>query len=347
MKKGLRNSSLIGVILFFLSITVVVTVTVLVYAVVAKSCDGREGVIAVVMFFVIVFLSMVATLIDYLRRRAEERSVKKILDATNKIASGDFSTKIEINRSFKNYDAYDHIMENLNKMSAELSKTEVLRSDFISSVSHELKTPLAVIQNYATSLQKKNLDEQTREQYASTLALAAKRLTDLVANILKLNKLENQEIRPEYEKIDLTEMLTQTVIGFEELIENKGLELYCDIDENVEIVSSLSYLEIVWNNLLSNAIKFTESGGKISVYLKKTDGGAVVTVADTGCGISSETGEHIFEKFYQGDTSHAQEGNGLGLALVKKVIDLIGGSISVSSEVNKGTAFAVTLKVER
>lgn len=342
MKKENKRENFIGALIFFLTIAVVVMVAVLIYSFVADSMS--KAVIASVMFAVIIALAALCTFVDWLRRKfTVDKPVRKILDATDRIAAGDFSVRLDIKHSLNHYDEYDYIMENFNKMAAELSRTEVLHTDFISNVSHEIKTPLAVIQNYASSLQNEDLDRETREKYAQTLVNASKRLTALITNILKLNKLENQEIKPEYETVDLTEMLAETVFGFEELIESKGLELDCDFGEGVQVVSSPSYLEIVWNNLLSNAIKFTERGGKIAVTLKKQGERAVVTVSDTGCGISAETGEHIFEKFYQGDTSHAQEGNGLGLALVKKVIDITGGTIEVSSELNKGTTFTITL----
>lgn len=342
-----RRASVIGSLLFFVTVGAVVSAAILIYDAVQTACHGHKGVIAAVILCVIVVLSAVCTVIDIFRRRyMVDNPVQKILDATNRIALGDFSVRLDIKHPICRYDEFDCIMENFNKMAAELSRTEVLHTDFISNVSHEIKTPLSVIQNCAALLQNKNADEETRAKYAQTLAIASKRLTALITNILKLNKLENQEIQPENERVNLTETLAETVLGYEELIESKGLSLECDFDEDVIVTSSPSYLETVWSNLLSNAVKFTESGGKITVSLKKEDGRAVVTVADTGCGISAETGKHIFEKFYQGDTSHAQEGNGLGLALVKKVIDVIGGTIAVRSELGKGTAFTITLRAK-
>lgn len=340
------SATVSGAVIFFVIVSVFVSAAIWIYVGIEKVSNGNKAVIAGVMFAAIFMLAALCTVIDFIRRWfLVDKPVQKILEATNKIATGDFSIRLDIKHRISCYDEFDYIMENLNKMAVELSRTEVLHSDFISNVSHEIKTPLAVIQNYAASLQNKNLDGQTREKYAQTLVGAAKRLTTLINNILKLNKLENQEIKPEYETINLTEALAVTVLGFEEIIECKGLELDCDFDEGVTVISSLSYLEIVWNNLLSNAVKFTENG-KISVSLKKENGQAVVKVSDTGCGISVETGKHIFEKFYQGDTSHSQEGNGLGLALVKKVIDIIGGTISVNSELGKGTTITITFEAK-
>lgn len=343
IKRKKKYSTVTGALVLFITIAAFVSIAIGVYVAVENASNGNKAVIAGVMLSVILIFSAACTAIDFLRRKfTVDKPVQKILEATDKIATGDFSVRLDVTHPINRYDEYDYIMENLNKMVTELSRTEVLHNDFVSNVSHEIKTPLAVIQNYAASLQNKNLDEQTRIKYARTLVNASKRLTALITNILKLNKLENQEIT-EYESINLTESLAETVLGYEELIESKGLELDCDFEEDVKVLAPPSYLEIVWNNLLSNAVKFTESG-KISVSLKKQNGRAVVKVSDTGCGISSDTGRHIFEKFYQGDTSHAQEGNGLGLALVKKVIDITGGTIAVNSELGRGTTFTITLR---
>lgn len=337
--------SYLGYLLFFVTIAVTVTCAVLIYDLVEEKSGGNRTWIAVIMFICILALASICTLIDVLRRRIMvERPVRMILDATEKIASGDFSVRLQPAHTFRKYDEYDFIMENLNTMAIELSKTQVLKSDFISNVSHELKTPLAVIQNYAAAIKSEKLPAETRRKYAETLAETSKKLSDLIGNILKLNKLENQEILSEIEVVDLGESLRQSVLQLDDSIERKNLDIRCDIDD-LTIRSIPGYLEIVWNNLLSNAIKFTEEGGTVSVTLHEEKGRAVVKIADTGCGISSETGSHIFDKFYQGDTSHSQEGNGLGLALVRKVIDILGGEISVESAVGVGSTFTVKLRM--
>lgn len=299
--------------------------------------------IALAMFGVIAGLSLVCTLIDFLRRKfTVHKPVENILDATKRIASGDFSHRLTINHTLREYNEFDLIAENLNKMAEELSKSRIMNADFVSNVSHELKTPLAVIRNYASALQKDNLDDATRKNYLQTLVSTTGKLTDLIGNILKLNKLENSELLPTLTPFRLDEQLAACVLAFEDVIEQKNIDLDCDFDE-ITLLSAPDYLEIVWNNLLSNALKFTERGGSIRVSLKASGAKATVQVSDTGCGISPETGAHIFEKFYQGDTSHAQQGNGLGLALVKQVIDLLGGSIGVESEQGKGSTFTVTV----
>lgn len=332
-----------GAISFFLLIAVVMQIAILVYDYIRERTDNVTWIAILILIEIIIFATL-CVVFDWIRRKLTvERPTKKILEATEKIADGDFSTRLEITHEYGKYNQYDLIMDNVNKMAVELQKNEVLKTDFISNVSHEIKTPLAVIQNYATLLQDETLDSETRKNYSKTLISASKRITDLITNILKLNKLENQEIQEKHEAFNLTEALAESVVEFETLIEKKNLELNCDFDD-VNIISSKSLLEIVWNNLISNAIKFTPDNGKIDITLKRIDKNVEIKVADTGCGMTSEVGAKIFEKFYQGDTSHSTQGNGLGLALVKKVIVILGGEISVQSEINKGSTFTILLK---
>jgi len=290
--------------------------------------------------------AFVCTLCDKLRRKVMiEQPVKKILDATEAIASGDFTVKITHVHDYHRFDQYDLIFDNINTMTAELSKNELLKNDFISNVSHEIKTPLSVIQNYAKSLQNENLPNEKKQEYLNALVIQTKKLSDLISNILKLNKLENQHVLPEIEYFDLSELVRMCAISFENLIDQKEIDLSCDIDE-INIKSSPSLIELAINNLISNAIKFTPLKGKISITLKNLDKYAKIQIQDNGCGISKDVGEHIFEKFYQGDKTRSSEGNGLGLSLVKRVIDTLGGQIIVESKVNIGSTFTILLNKE-
>lgn len=341
--RRLARFSLVGYLLFFAPMTLSVSVAVLIHGSVSDKAWATDGAVAAIMFAVIAALSLLCAVIDIVRRTlVSERPAAQILEATDRIASGDFSVRLTPEHAFSKYSNYDKIMENINRMAAELSKTEVLRSDFVANVSHEIKTPLAVIQSYAAALGSDALPAETRKEYAAALAAASARLSALVSDILKLSKLENSELRPEAKEFDLGESVRACVLGFEDILERKALELACDIDD-VRIFGDESLLSLVWNNLLSNAVKFTPEGGTVRVFLREEGDTAVLSVQDTGCGISPETGAHIFDKFYQGDTSHAQEGNGLGLALVKKVIDIVGGQISVESEPGRGSTFTVRL----
>ena len=214
----------------------------------------------------------------------------------------------------------------------------------ISNISHELKTPLAVIQNYGTLLQAEDITDEQRLEYSKGVTDASRRMADMMTNILKLNRLENQQIYPQVTEFDLGEQLCECLLQYENVWEKAEIEIDTDIAEDVTVRADAELLGLVWNNLFSNAFKFTESGGKVSIALTATEHYAVVKVADTGCGMSSEVGAHIFEKFYQGDTSHSVQGNGLGLALVKRVIDIMQGEISVESVVGKGSVFTVKIR---
>jgi len=335
--------SLIGFFLFFLTIMVTSTSTILVYYFASKNTNNTWFVVLSVLG-IIIFGAMLCSLIDILRRKTMiEKPVQMILDATEKISSGNFNVKLYPLHEYNKYDQYDIIFDNINIMTKELSKNEILKNDFISNVSHEIKTPLSVIQNYSKALLNDGLSNEKRKEYLKGLTIQTKKLSNLISNILKLNKLENQQILPEIEKINLDELLRVSILEFENLFEKKEIEVICDIEE-VKLYSSKSLLEIVFNNLISNAIKFTENDGQIVVSLKQNKTHAIIKIKDNGCGISKEVGEHIFEKFYQGDTSHSSEGNGLGLALVKKVIDILGGEISIESKVGVGTTFIIKLK---
>lgn len=344
MKKQKREITLgvWGYVLFFAVVAGIITLAIPIYEFARQKSGGDRLTLSLVMFLVIAFLAMLCTVFDYIRRKITiEKPLEDMRFATQKIAQGDFSVRLADVSHGSKY-GYGEIMQNINLMAQELGKSEILKSDFISNVSHELKTPLAVIQSYCLLLQDKNLSSEDRERYAKALNDASKRLTALVTNILKLNRLENQQIISDRSKVKIHSQLEEVIIGYIDLIEEKNIELVTDIDE-VVIETVGGYLEIVWSNLLSNAIKFTDRGGQIKISLKGMDGKAVVTVSDSGCGMTPETGKRIFEKFYQGDTSHKQEGNGLGLALVKRVIDKLGGKISVTSELGKGSTFTVTV----
>lgn len=336
--------SIFGFFLFFLTIAGTSACNVMVFEAVNNHFNGNLTYVSLAVLGNILVGAIICTIIDIIRRKIMvDKPTRKILDATNEIAKGNFDIKIDIKHEHRKFDEYDKIMENINKMAEELGKNEVLKTDFISNLSHEIKTPLSVIQNYSIILQNDKLTKTEKQKYLSEMVSATKRLSNLVTNILKLNKLENQKLDFEITNFNLGEEIRKIVINFERLFDTKQLSLDCDI-EDVEIYSSRELLEIVWNNLISNAIKFTPSGGNIGVYVKKQADFVMVRVSDSGIGMSSEVGKHIFDKFYQGDTSHTGDGNGLGLALVKKVIDILGGEILVESQLGKGSEFIIKLK---
>lgn len=294
----------------------------------------------------LLFSTVITTvLLGYAKRYLFGKPIRKIAEAARRVADGDFTVRIHPFRKDGKKDEIEVLVEDFNTMIEELGTIETLKTDFIANVSHEIKSPLSVIQSYATAIQDDTLSPEERHEYSKTIVEASKRLSELVTNILRLSKLENQEIIPISEPYALGEQLYDCIIENEELGEKKGITFIGDGINEVSVNYDKALLELVWNNLITNAIKFTDSGGEVTLTLKEESGYAVVTINDTGCGMSEGTMEHIFDKFYQGDTSHATEGNGLGLSLVKKVIDILGGQISVVSRINEGTTFTVKLKL--
>ena len=272
-----------------------------------------------------------------------EAPLHRLAEATEQVAGGDFSVYVPTVHTSDKLDYLDVMILDFNKMVEELGSVETLKTDFVSNVSHEMKTPIAIIKNYAELLQMKNVSEEEKLEYAENIREAAGKLSALISNILKLNKLENQRIDPEIESYDLCGQLEECILQYEELWDEKELELEVDIEEGAVIQADPSLMELVWNNLISNAIKFTEPGGKVTIHQTGTSDHVEVSVSDTGCGMSRESVRHIFDKFYQGDTSHSKEGNGLGLALVRRILDLMNGEIQVISEKGKGSTFTVKL----
>lgn len=293
----------------------------------------------------VLLIAVLFTLVDHIRRKISvDRPVKIITDATEKFMKGDFSVRISPMQGAGS-EGFNQIIIAINSMAQELSGIETLRTDFVSNVSHEMKTPLSVMQNYGTLLQGAELSQEKRIEYAKGVTDASRRMADMMTNILKLNRLENQQIFPKMEVFDLGEQLCECLLQYESVWEKANIEIETDIAEDVKVKADAELLSLVWNNLFSNAFKFTEAGGTVSVSLAATSHHAIVKVRDTGCGMTPEIGAHIFEKFYQGDTSHSTQGNGLGLALVKRVVDIMQGEINVESTIGKGTTF--TVKIEK
>lgn len=338
-------------VVFFLLAAFVVTCCMMLFVTVMSDTleltltEENVSAAAKLTFGNVLLISLLFTLIDALRRKLMvERPTKRIVSAGERITDGDFTVRVEHFRDSYAYQSFNSIIDCFNKMAQELGSVETLRTDFIANVSHELKTPLAVIQNYGTMLQVPELTDEKRIEYAKGITDNSRRLASLITNILKLNKLENQQIFVVSERFDLSEHLRQSLLQFEELWEQKEIDIETEIEDSVYIDSDRELLSLVWSNLFSNAFKFTENGGTVTLSLTADNEHATVSISDTGCGISPETGAHIFEKFYQGDTSHALQGNGLGLALVKRVVDIMNGEIFVESEVGRGSVFTVKLK---
>lgn len=268
--------------------------------------------------------------------------VNELCGAIEKVAQGDFSIRVRVPHTKGPH----RLAVSFNRMVSDLAGLESLRADFINDVSHEFRTPLASIQGFARLLMTPGLSEADRMEYAKIIAGESKRLTSLSTDILSLSKLENQTIITGKDWFGLDEQLRQMVAVLEPAWGAKDLDVDLDLD-SLLYYGNEELIRHIWQNLLSNAIKFTPVGGAISIRLIDAEDSVIVRVKDTGIGMNDETVAHIFEKFYQGDASHAQGGAGLGLALVKRIVELCGGDIQVKSGIGEGSVFSVKLPVER
>lgn len=277
-----------------------------------------------------------------LSRIAGERPIGTIIaisEATKEVAKGNFNIQLD-----ENIRAVEirNMAHNFNLMAKELANTEMFRNDFIGNVSHEFKTPLSAIEGYATLLQKKNLSEDKKAEYIEKITFNTKRLSALTGNILLLSRLENQELEIKKETYSLDEQLREIILLFETQWNEKNLNLDIDLD-TVNYFGNYDFLAQVWQNILGNAIKFVHNQGQIRIILRNEMDFIKVMIVDNGAGMNSEMQQRIFEKFYQGDTSHSTPGNGLGLTLAKRIIDLHKGSIQVSSQEGRGSTFTIIL----
>ena len=276
-----------------------------------------------------------------------QNPMSEFAEATRKVAGGDFSVYVPPRHLPEKMDYMDAIIMDFNVMVEELGSIETLKTDFFSNVSHEIKTPLSIVQNYAQGLKDGKLSDTQKEVYIDTILESSTRLAELISNILKLNKLEKQTLQPTAEPYDVCAQLCDCALRYEDVWAKKDIEFEADIEERSMIEADASLLELVWNNLISNAVKFTEPGGRITLRQTTSGDEIIVSVSDMGCGMNEETLAHIFDKFYQGDTSHSTDGNGLGLALVLRILQLIDGSISVQSSVGAGSTFTVQIPVRQ
>lgn len=299
--------------------------------------------------FVLIYWAVVAGITVLMFKKQAKKyyddPIKEIAKQTVKVANGDFSVYVPPLHTADKLNYVDVMIISFNKMVEELGSIETLKTDFFANVSHEIKTPIAIIQNAAELLKANSMTMDERQDTIQTIIHTVKKLNQLITNILKINKLEKQNINPSIEKYDLCEQLCDCILNFETQWEAKNIEIEANLEDRCMIESDRDLLEIVWNNLLSNAIKFSDTNGKIHISQKTVNDQVEVIVEDEGCGMNEETIHHIFEKFYQGDTSHATEGNGLGLALTLRCLQMMEGSIKVESQEGQGSKFTVLLPI--
>ncbi|HIR92382.1 MAG TPA: HAMP domain-containing histidine kinase [Candidatus Egerieimonas intestinavium] len=336
-------------VLAILGIMVILVILVILQSFIFDAYRDRlAAMVGVLTYYLICVCVLLAVLVWLVWRRLMGKPLRKIAQAARRVAQGDFSVQVDSGkrggkRAGKKNEI-DVLIDDFNTMTRELAGNEMLKSDFIANVSHEIKTPLSIIQSYTKALKDGCVTADQQEQYMDTVLDAAEKLNSMITNILKLSKLENQQIFPWPETYQLGEQLRRCALNYMEKWQAKDIAFVIDVAD-VAVHYDASLMELVWNNLLSNAVKFTDPGGRIALTSRVEGGVIAVQIQDSGCGMDQETCSRIFEKFYQGDTSHASEGNGLGLALAKKVVDIAGGRILVESSPGKGTAVTVELKL--
>lgn len=295
------------------------------------------SIITLISIFVVA--AVAGGLMSYFIGRRVLAPMRKLSKASTEVARGNFS--ITVSDSSK-LEEVQTTFRNFNAMVKELDSISTLSNDFVANVSHEFKTPLTAIEGYAMLLQDASLTPQERSEYIDKILLNIHRLTSLVGSILMLSKIESKSISEQYTTFRLDEQLRQTVVSLEPAWEEKALTFDVSLDE-VTFYGCESLLGHVWTNLLGNAIKFSPEGGVIELRLLDQRECVVVSVTDHGCGMPPEVQERIFDKFYQADSSHKAEGNGLGLSLVKRIVELSDGVIEVASAPDKGSTFRVIL----
>lgn len=266
------------------------------------------------------------------------KPIQDMLEATTAISQGDFSVRVEESAEGD----MGKLLHSFNQMTAELGNTEIMRNDFINVFSHEFRTPIVSIRGFAKRLRSKNLTEEQQEEYLNFIVSESERLSDLAGNILLISKYENQNHVTEKGNYRLDEQIRTCILRMESLWSARNIQFEMDLPE-LSIYANAEMLDHVWQNLISNAIKFSHDGGSISVSARKENSHITVWIRDEGIGIAPEHIGHIFDKFYQEDTAHATAGNGLGLALVKRIVQLCGGEIRAESQPGCGTMFIVTL----
>lgn len=267
------------------------------------------------------------------------RKIEELISAAQEVAKGNFDIKIDERTLTGKPRA---MAESFNRMTEELARVEIFRTDFIENVAHECKTPLMAIEGYATLLQNDNLPDEKRMEYTQKILDNTRRLSQLSGNVLTLSRLEHQEQMMEKEPFRLDEQLREVILGLESQWTKKHLVMDIDLEDCV-FIGAVDLLAIAWQNIIGNAVKFTPEGGTVCIQLKKSGDQILVSITDSGPGMSKETLARIFEKYYQGDTSRFFRGNGLGLTLARRTVVLHGGNIEVRSQPGKGTVFSVYL----
>ena len=303
--------------------------------------DGNVGLGGALTFIYAVCIA-IAISMAVMMRTIFIRPLQKLVKSMNELAAGNFDVRIEQEKGYRPTEMRAFV-NSFNKAAEQLSSTEILRKDFINNFSHEFKTPIVSINGFAELLlEDDEMPPEEQQEYLTIIRDESKRLADLATNILTLNRIESQAILTDTASFPLDEQLRQSVLVTQQKWRSKALTFEADLPET-SYTGSEALLKEVWLNLLDNAAKFSPEGGTVGVTLRHEKNALTVAITDQGEGMDAETQAHIFEQFYQGDTSHTTQGNGLGLSMVKKVLELHGASITVDSAPGQGSCFVVTL----
>ena len=294
---------------------------------------------------VILFMSLISLIIGgataFFSSRLPLKPVNELINKMSRLAAGDFKTRLKYGDTLSAHPAVKELTTSFNTMAEELENTEMLRSDFINAFSHEFKTPIVSITGLANLLESGNLTEEQRVQYARAIRQESMRLSSMASNVLNLTKVENQTILTDVSRFNLSEQVRSAVLLLEEKWTGKNIDLQLDFDEFI-IEANEEMLKQVWINLIDNAVKFVPRCGTVELEVLDTGENLCVKVSNTGSEIPLDKQEKIFNKFYQADESHATQGNGIGLAIVKSIVELHNGEVSVNSG-NGMTTFTITL----
>ena len=336
-KRNIFNRiTLLVVLCLFVMLTLTMVITLGLSSIIAAETGLAEDNIILFGVIVLAISIVMGVALSFAYSAVIVRASRPYLNALQKVAEGDFSIRIKDSKVFANLG----IAKNFNYMVSQLDSVETLRESFVSDFSHEFKTPIVSISGFAKLLKDPSLSLEQRNEFLDVIIDESNRLVELSESVLLLNRLDSQEITKEQYLLD--EQIRQCVLMFQQQCENKGIELDVEL-EQITLNSNYKLLSQVIVNLLSNAVKFTDEGGKITVKCSSMGLNAVIVVQDTGCGMDEETKANIFNKFFQGDKSHTTPGNGLGLSIVKKIVELLDGTIFVDSKLGEGSTFTILL----
>ncbi|TGE36332.1 HAMP domain-containing histidine kinase [Desulfosporosinus fructosivorans] len=338
MKKRMSLAVSLVVFVFFVMVLSVVIVGLCIYLLdsIFDISFLKSGILE---FFAMLLISVsIGTSITALLSRWMVKPVRNLIEAIEDVAKGDFSVTVK----GSNIPELESLAASFNKMVRELAGIEMLRVDFINNFSHEFKTPIVSIKGFAKLLKEGGLTSEEAQEYLDIIIQESQRLVDLSTYVLNLSKVENTEIISGKEVYALDEQIRRAILILEPKWSAKNLSVDVDL-QSINIYNNAPLLQQIWVNLLDNAIKFTDNGGKLQVSLRRINSSIRFCLQDNGHGMDEETKQHIFDKFYQGDTSHTTIGNGLGLTLVKKIVGLCNGHIEVESSLGKGSAFTIFL----